>query len=97
MQTYTKARPIEDDPDFEARRDAARAALDLPDVDEPMVPLVEELNRLPHCFTLQCCFGHFVADGETDPRTLAPPPPMGKKSMEYNLAYVAFCAVRSAP
>ncbi len=91
MQTYTKTRPIEDNPDFEAQRDAAREALDLSTVDEPMVRLIQDLNRLPHVFTQQCCFGHFVGDGETDTSTLAPPPPMGKKPMEYRLAYLAFC------
>lgn len=97
MQTYTKARPIEDNPDFETQRDAARAALEISAVDEPMVPLVEALNRLPHCFTLQCCFGHFLAEGESDTRTLEPPPPMGKQSMEYRLAYVAFCVSGDDP
>lgn len=91
MQTYTKARAIEVDPDFDAERDATRAGLDLDALDEPMVPLVRDLNRLPHAFTLQCCFGHFVGEGETDTHTLAPPPPTGRKTMEYRIAYVAFC------
>jgi len=91
MQTYMKARPVEDNDTFEAQRSDALAALDLSAMDEPMVSLVESLNRLPHCFTLQCCFGHFVAAGDTDTRTLAPPPPMGKTPMEYRVAYVAIC------
>lgn len=90
METYTRARPVEPNDAFEAQRAAATVGLDATDIDEPLVALVADLNRLPHCFTLQCCYGHFVGEGDQDPRSLKPPPPMGKRSLQYRLAYVAF-------
>ena len=91
METYTKARPMVDNPDFDEQRAAALRALEGAQIDEPLVPLIAELNRLPYCFTLQCCYGHFLPEGEIDEQTLAPPPVRGRKPVEYRIAYLALC------
>ncbi len=91
METFTKARPIVENPGFASQRDAALLALDRSAIDAPLVPLIGDLNALPCCFTLQCCWGHFLPPGEADDHTMAAPPARGMAELEYRLAYVAFC------
>jgi len=91
METYTKARPFVDNPDFDVQRMAALVGLGQADLDEPLRPLVAQLNQLPYLFTLQCCYGHFVQPGEPDRHTLEPPPARGRVELEYRIAYLALC------
>ncbi len=53
--------------------------------------------RVPHSFTLQCCYGQFVHAEEPDRENLAPistyTPEIGR--IEYRIAYIAFCLENS--
>jgi len=61
-------------------------------IDAPIVHIIRALNNLPYCFTLQCCYGHFVYDGHWDPHNLDPLPESAQISrVEYRIAYIAFC------
>lgn len=91
METFTKARPLVENPNFAGQREAALRALADADLDEPLKDLIADLNRRPCCFTLQCCWGHFLTPDEADEHTLAAPPARGKAELDYKLAYVAFC------
>ncbi len=66
-------------------------------IDPPIVDIINGFNKLPCCFTLQCCYGHFVCNGQKDPHNLEP---LSLKSdpgrVEYRIAYVAFCIENSA-
>ena len=65
-------------------------------IDAPIVGIINGFNKLPCCFTLQCCYGHFLCNGQQDPHNLAPLP--AKKSparVEYRIAYIAFCIENS--
>lgn len=90
MDTYCQAKPLVVDPGYESRRQKAHAALDPRSLDPPMVSLVEGLNRLPHCYTLQCCHGHIMIPGQGPPehwqRLPVDDPPA--KAL-YQLAYMA--------
>jgi hypothetical protein len=55
----------------EDRKDTL-GALDLCSIDEPFVDIVAGFATLPHCFTLQCCYGHFVCGAEQNPHSLVP-------------------------
>lgn len=91
METFTAARPFAEDPDYARRRHETLAELDLDDVDPPIVDVVVGFNALPHCFTLQCCCGHFVwapGQGEHNLERL-PREPVG--AVRYRVAYVALC------
>jgi hypothetical protein len=93
MRTFRKERPFEDDRGYDRRRRECLAALREDDLDAPLVPLVRSLNALPFCYTLQCCFGHFVYKGRTDPRNLEPlPEECPAETVQYRLAYLALCA-----
>jgi hypothetical protein len=66
-------------------------------IDMPIRDLVKGFNRLPYCFTLQCCYGHFVYSGQQDPCDIEPLPTgatIGK--VRYRIAYMAFCIENSA-
>jgi hypothetical protein len=69
--------------------------LDLGSIDEPIVDIVAGFASIPHCYTLQCCCGHFVCAPEQDPRTLDPVPAGHSGLVRYRIAYMAFCLENS--
>ena len=67
-------------------------------IDKPIVDLINGFNKLPHRFILQSCYGHFVYNGQTDPHNLDPLPSKDIiSSIEYRIAYIAFCIENSLP
>lgn len=96
METFTELKELAPNPHYHAQRQ--RALRDLTDdmIDEPIIDLINGLNRLPYCFTLQSCYGHFVYNGQHDPHNLDPLPATGTlNDVEYRIAYVAFCIENS--
>ena len=66
-------------------------------IDIPIIDLVNGFNKLPYCFTLQSCYGHFVYIGQKDLHNLVPLPVKGAiDKIEYRVAYIAFCIENSA-
>jgi hypothetical protein len=97
METFIEARPFVSDPGFERARKASRRALReliiKGEIDRPLVPIVQDFALVPHCYTLQSCFGHFVHEFEPDTRNIASLEPYSGKvaEVEYRIAYMAFC------
>jgi hypothetical protein len=91
METFTEARSLVRNDGYAAERRAALEALDLSALDPPVVDVVAGFNRLPHCFTLQCCHGHFLTTTAQDDHSLAPLPAGFSGTVRYRIAYVAFC------
>lgn len=96
METFAEARELVDDPGFTAERERVLAGLVLEDIDAPLRGLVRGFAALPCCFTLQCCYGHFVNAAQPQPDNLEPLPPGGAGSVRYRIAYVALCIENSA-
>lgn len=97
METFIEPKPLVENPHFQRQRRQALAALRDEMIDEPIIELVNAFNRLPYCFTLQCCYGHFVYEGQKDPHNLAPLPRTDALAkVEYRIAYLAFCLDNSA-
>lgn len=93
METYTAPRPLEDYPGFQSSRQLALHNLDVTLIDNPLVGLIKDLNKLPYLFTLQCCYGHFLT---TDGEELSDFDLLRTTSkVEYRLAYIAFCIENS--
>lgn len=92
METYVPAKPFAVDPNFSKQREKALADLDLSQVDSPIVDFIKKLNALPYCFSLQCCYGHFVHEGQPEGRGVEP---LAKyragEIVEYRIAYLAVC------
>ena len=71
---------------------------DLTDVmiDVPIIKIINGFNKLPYCFTMQSCYGHFLYSGQKDPHNLAPLPVTKTLArVEYRIAYIAFCIENS--
>ena len=57
--------------------------------------IVAGFASIPHCFTLQCCYGHFVRHPGIDEHTLEPLADRFAGTVRYRIAYVAFCIENS--
>lgn len=91
METFTEARTLVRNDGYAAEREAALAALDLDAIDAPIVDVVEAFRPLTHCFTLQCCYGHFLTMPGQDERSLSAIPDGFSGAVHYRIAYIAFC------
>jgi hypothetical protein len=95
METFTEPREFVEDLRYAQDRSDALAALDLSSIDRPIVDIVDGFAALPHCFTLQCCYGHFIRAPDQDHRSLDPIPRAYSGLLTYRIAYVAFCIENS--
>jgi hypothetical protein len=91
METFTEARALVRNDTYDAERQAALGALDVSAVDAPIVDVVEAFRPLPHCYTLQCCYGHLLTSPAQGDHILAPLPEGYAGTVRYRIAYVAFC------
>lgn len=91
METFTEPKPLVANPRFAEDRRRALAALNLAEIDEPIVDVVESFAGLPHCFTLQCCHGHFLSREGQDIHTPERVPDERGGPIRYRIAYVALC------
>jgi len=91
METFGPPRDLVADPEFVPARTAAVSGLDLLHIDGPIRDLIAGLARLPHCFTLQCCHGHFVCGPDDGPDNDNPIPVGLTGRVRYRIAYVALC------
>jgi hypothetical protein len=66
------------------------------DIDEPIRDIVIALQRLPQCFSLQCCYGHFLWEGEQDEHNLCVLPSENQSLVRYRIAYLALCIKKGA-
>lgn len=83
-------------PHYKAQR--LKSLGDLTDnmIDVPIIDLINGFNKLPFCFTLQSCYGHFVYNGQKDTHNLEPLPVKGViAKVEYRIAYIALCIENS--
>jgi hypothetical protein len=97
METFTSARPFTLHPGYASDRDKTNRELEEEmlsgSIDAPLLPIIRDWMPITHCFTVQCCFGHFVHDREPDIENLVPPSRYRGKieTVRYRLAYVAVC------
>ena len=97
METFTEAKELMENPHYQAQREKTLATLTDSMIDSPIINLINSFNSLPHCFTLQSCYGHFVYSGQKDPNNLEPLPVTDNiADVEYRIAYIAFCIENSA-
>jgi hypothetical protein len=96
LVTYTELKALVENPSYQEQRRECLSALKDGMIDEPIIGLINAFNKLPFCFTLQCCYGHFLYNGQRDPHNMEPLPRMGSISqVEYRIAYVALCMQNS--
>jgi hypothetical protein len=96
METFRNSLALIDNTGFAKQRIKALKALKPGMIESPIFDMIEKLNQLPHCFTLQCCYGHFLYKGQDDTYNLEPLP--NKQSIDdvhYKIAYIALCVENS--
>ncbi len=66
-------------------------------IDKPIIEIINNFKKLPYCFTLQSCYGHFVFSGRENPHNLESLPVTDTLAIvEYRIAYIALCIENSA-
>lgn len=98
METYAAVKPFVDNPRYDELRGKALSQLDMETIDLPIRGLIAGFARLPYCFTLQSCYGHFLYDGQGDNKNIEPLPASERiTTVEYRIAYIALCIQDSPP
>jgi hypothetical protein len=96
LETFTQTKALAENPHYHLQRQKCLAALHDGMIDKNILDVINAFNTLPYCFTLQCCYGHFIYDGQSDIYNLEPLPLKDSISrVEYRIAYVAFCIERN--
>lgn len=96
METFTAPKELTENPRYKEQRQKSLAGLSNAIIDAPIKEIIKDFNKLPYCFTMQSCYGHFLYDGQKDPHNLDPLPV--KKTIarvEYRIVYIAFCIENS--
>ncbi len=95
METFTKARDFVENSGYAHARQRSIAELDLATIDDPLTDIIDGFATLPHCFTIQCCFGHFLWSPGQDSHNLESIPPGFSGLAKYRIAYITFCLENS--
>lgn len=101
METYTQAKPMVEDLSYEARRNDSisllKNELSAGNIDPPLIDLLRDISKIPHCYTLQSCYGHFVHDLQTDKNNTEPLKKYKDSisQVHYRIAYMAFSIQKS--
>lgn len=92
METFTKFKPLVDHSLFQTHREKSLRRLDINTIDTPIIELINQFAKLPFCFTLQSCYGHFVYKNQNNPKNVEPLPDSNDISnVVYRIAYIALC------
>lgn len=98
MKTYTEPKELVENPQYQEQREKYLSKLHDSIIDVPIRSLINRMNKLPYCFTLQSCYGHFVYIGQEDTHNLESlPRTKNIDRVKYRIAYIAFCIENSHP
>ena len=96
METFATQREFVEHSSFARDRERNTSNLPVKDIDAPILDVILEFAELEHCFTQQCCFGHFVHAEQPDVESLLPLPAHDVGEVTYRIAYLALCIEHSA-
>jgi hypothetical protein len=94
LETFSGAREFVAHTGYARERERVVSEFAPESIDAPILDIVVALGRLPHCFTLQSCYGHFVWPGQRDDRNVDRLPDEDVGSVRYRIAYLALCLER---
>jgi len=96
LETFTELNELVKNPHYQEQKQKSLSGLTDAMIDIPIIELIKGLNKLPYCFTLQSCYGHFLYNGQKDLNNLDPLPVTNTIArVEYRIAYIAFCIENS--
>lgn len=97
METFIDLKELVENPNYRTQKQKILSDLNDDMIDTPIKGLINRFNRLPYCFTLQSCYGHFVYSGQKDTHNIDPLPAKGTiAKVKYRIAYIALCIANSA-
>ena len=96
METFAEPRELVENARYAEDRQRVISTLASQTIDAPILDVIEGFARLPQCFTLQSCYGHFVYAAQPDPRNVAALPVEDVGMVRYRIAYLALCIEHSA-
>jgi hypothetical protein len=92
METFAEPKELVDNPGYPDERSTILAGLSDDMLDAPVIDIVNGFNALPHCFTIQSCYGHFLYGDQQDDDNLDDLPIFGiPGEIEYRIAYICLC------
>lgn len=98
MKTFTELKSFADNIYFHRQKQHRLHGFSAEMIDPPILHIINTLNQLPYCFTLQSCYGHFVFKGQENIHDCASLPPIdNQKKVTYRIAYIALCLDNSEP
>ena len=96
METFTELKELAENPHYQVQKQKTLCDFTDDMIDMPIIDLINGFNKLPYCFTLQSCYGHFVYNGQKDIHNLEPLPVKDTiAKVEYRIAYIAICIENS--
>jgi hypothetical protein len=96
LETFTEPKDLVENPNYHDQRQITLAGLSDGMIDLPIIELINGINALPYCFTLQSCYGHFTYKSQNDPHNLEPLPITDTiAKVEYRIAYICLCIENS--
>ncbi len=96
METFTELKELAENPHYQVQRHKSLCDLNDDMIDVPIFDLINGFNKLPYCFTLQSCYGHFAYEGNKDSHILKYVPTTDISSeVGYRIAYIALCIENS--
>ena len=96
METFAGPKPLVLDPNYSKEKLRILSGLKDDMIDSPIIGVINALNSLPYCFTLQSCYGHFLYDTQADSHNIAPLPVTDRiPQVTYKIAYIAVCVENS--
>jgi len=95
LETFVELKPFVNNPDYQRQRRAYLSTFSIDVIDKPIVDIISGFAKLPYCFTLQSCYGHFVyaEKGKHNLDPLTDTNSIGE--VEYRIAYIALCIENS--
>ena len=92
METFSESKELVPNPNFDEQRKATLKKINYNEIDTPIIELIKIISTLDYCFTLQCCYGHFLYEGQNNQQNIKPLPITNNIiSIDYRIAYLAFC------
>ena len=96
METFTELKDFVNDPHYHEKRQESLTSLDLNTIDAPIIEIIDGFSKLPYCFTLQSCYGHFLHKNQKNPENIEPLPISDSiAKVKYRIAYIALCIQNS--
>ena len=92
METFIESKELIPNLNFDEQRKATLKKINYNEIDTPIIELIKIISTLDYCFTLQCCYGHFLYEGQKDEQNIEPLPITNEiLNIDYRITYIAFC------